>query len=51
MRATISFFLINVKTKQVGMAMLFTTWKEIILPPIYIFAKFVIVPPFVWICV
>jgi hypothetical protein len=51
MRATISFFLIDVKMKQVGMAMLFTTWKEIILPPIYFFAKFLIMLPLVWICV
>jgi hypothetical protein len=47
MMRAIFFSLTNVDTKQLGLATLFTTFKEVVLLSIHHFAKFVIVPPFV----
>jgi hypothetical protein len=47
MMGVIYFFLTNLKTKQLGMATLFTTLEEIILLLVHLFAKFIITPPFV----
>jgi hypothetical protein len=47
MMVAISFFLTNVETKQFGVAILFMNFKEIILHMVRLFAKPVILPPFV----
>jgi hypothetical protein len=48
MMVMISFFLTNVKTKQFWLA---TTFKEVVLLMVHHFAKYVITPPYVLICV
>jgi hypothetical protein len=45
MMDVISFFLTNVKTKQLGVAILFMTLKEIVLFLVHFFVKFVITSP------
>jgi hypothetical protein len=41
----ISFLITNVKSKQLGVAMLFTTLKDIILLSVHLFTKIVLAPP------
>jgi energy-converting hydrogenase Eha subunit E len=47
MMVAISFFLMNVETKQLGMVTLFMTSEEIIMLMVFLFAKSIITPPFV----
>jgi hypothetical protein len=51
MMDAISFFITNVELKQLGLVTLFMTFKEVILLPVHHFVKFVIVPPYMLICV
>jgi hypothetical protein len=47
MMHAISFFLTNVKMKQFGMVTLFMSFKEIVLHMVHLFAKPIILPPYV----
>jgi hypothetical protein len=51
MMVAISFFLTNVKTKQLGLVTLFMTFKEVVLLIVHRFAKCVITPLSMLICV
>jgi hypothetical protein len=51
MMVAISFFLMNVETKQLGLVTLFMTFKEVVLLIVHRFAKCVITPLSMLICV